>query len=408
MRLGDIAEETVFSVTSNKARSALTVLGIVVGIASVIVMVSLGQGTKTSITSSIESAGSNLVMVMPGFGGGGGGFVRGMRGAGSSLTMEDAEAIAELSGVREVSKEASTRQQVIGSGSNNSNTQIQGATPAYSTVRNVTVAEGQFITQADVDSAARVAVLGPTTRDDLFGENASNVIGQSVRINGVRFKVVGVTASKGGSGFSNQDDVIYAPLSTVQQRLIGAKTLSTIGVSATSADQVDIVKDEVTTLLLQRHNVADSSSADFSVMSQSDIAATASTVTNTLTILLGGIAGISLVVGGIGIMNMMLTAVTERTREIGLRKAVGARRSDITAQFLAESVALTFLGGVIGVALGIGVAFVTKQFFGITTTVTLWSVLLAAGVSVAIGVVFGYYPAFRASAMNPVEALRYQ
>jgi putative ABC transport system permease protein len=272
----------------------------------------------------------------------------------------------------------------------------------------VTVAEGNFITQADVDSAARIAVLGPTARDDLFGQNATNVIGQYVRINGVRFKVVGITASKGGSGFSNQDDVIYAPLTTVQQRLLGSKSLSTLGVSATSAGQVDTVKNEITQLLLQRHNIANASNADFNVLSQTDIAATASTVTNTLTVLLGGIAGISLIVGGIGIMDMMLTAVTERTREIGLRKAVGARRSDISAQFLAESVTLTFLGGVIGVAFGIGVAFVMRQFFSISTTVMLWSVLLAAGVSIAIGVVFGYYPAFRAAAMNPVEALRYQ
>ncbi len=407
MRLDDVAEETVFSITSNKARSALTILGIVVGIASVIVMVSIGQGTKTSITSSIESAGSNLIMVMPGFGGGGG-FVRGARGAATSLTEDDADAIAKLPGVREVSKEASSRQQVIGAGSNNTNTQIQGATPAYGTVRNVTVAEGEFISEADVDSAARVAVLGPTARDDLFGENASNVIGQTIRVNGVRFKIIGITASKGGSGFSNQDDIIYAPLTTVQQRLNGSKSLSTIGVSAQTADDVTTVKDSITALLLDQHNITDSSSADFNVMSQSDIASTASTVTSTLTILLGSIAGISLIVGGIGIMNMMLTAVTERTREIGLRKAVGARRSDITAQFLAESVALTFLGGVIGVAVGVGVAWIIESFFSYTTTVTLWSVLLAAGVSIVIGIVFGYYPAFRASAMNPVEALRYQ
>jgi putative ABC transport system permease protein len=407
MRLDDIAEETIFSITSNKARSALTILGIVVGIASVIVMVSIGQGTKTSITSSIESAGSNLIMVMPGFGGGGG-FVRGARGAGTSLTEDDADAIAKLPGVKEVSKEASSRQQVIGSGSNNTNTQVQGVTPAYSTVRNVTIAEGEFITEADVDSAARVAVLGPTARDDLFGENAGSVIGQTIRVNGIRFKIVGITASKGGSGFSNQDDVIYAPLTTVQQRLNGSKSLSTMGVSAQTANDVTNVKNSVTTLLLEQHNITDSSNADFNVMSQSDIAATASTVTNTLTILLGSIAGISLLVGGIGIMNMMLTAVTERTREIGLRKAVGARRSDISAQFLAESVALTFLGGVIGVSVGFGLAFVLTQFFSISTTVTLWSVLLAAGVSIVIGIVFGYYPAFRASAMNPVEALRYQ
>jgi putative ABC transport system permease protein len=410
VRIDDIAEETAFSIVSNKARSALTILGIVVGIASVIVMVSIGQGSKQSITSSISSAGSNLVMVMPGFGGGGGGggFVRGARGAGTSLTLEDANAIAQLPGVATVSKEASSRQQVIGSGSNNTNTQIQGVTPAYATVRSVSVADGSFITDENVAGAARVAVLGPTARDDLFGANASNVVGQSVRINGIKFRVIGITVSKGGSGFNNQDDVVYAPLTTVQQNLTGSKSLSTISISAASAAQVDVVKQEVTTLLLQRHNIASASNADFNVLSQADIAATASTITNTLTILLASIAGISLFVGGIGIMNMMLTAVTERTREIGLRKAVGARRSDISMQFLAESVALTFIGGVIGVAVGFGFAFVIKHFFSINTSVSLFSVLLASGVSIAIGVIFGYYPAVRASGMNPVEALRYQ
>jgi putative ABC transport system permease protein len=237
---------------------------------------------------------------------------------------------------------------------------------------------------------------------------ATNVVGQRIRINGIDFRVVGVTVAKGGSGFNNQDDVIYAPLTAVQQLLVGDTHLSQISVQAADASKIAAVEAEITTLLLQRHKISDPTQADFNVLSQSDIAATASTITGTFTIVLASIAGISLLVGGIGIMNMMLTAVTERTREIGLRKAVGARRSDISVQFLAESIALTFLGGVIGVLLGIGVAAALSAFFSITTSVSIPSVLLAAGVSIGIGVVFGYYPALRASGMNPVEALRYQ
>ena len=406
MRLDDVIEETAFSVSSNRVRSALTILGIVVGIASVIVMVAIGQGAQASITNSISQAGSNLIMVMPGFGAAGGA-VRGARGGGTTLTEEDASAIRSISGVDAVSEERSSRQQVV-AGANNTNTQIMGATPAYATVHSVQIAEGAFIQPDNVASVARVAVLGPTTRDDLFGVGATNVIGQRIRVNGIDFRVAGVTVSKGGSGFNNTDDMIYVPLTAVQQLLAGDTHLSEISVQAASASQITAIEDQITTVLLSRHKISDPTQADFNVLSQSDIAATASTITGTFTIVLASIAGISLLVGGIGIMNMMLTAVTERTREIGLRKAVGARRADISVQFLAESVALTFLGGVIGVLLGFGVSFAVTQFAGVNTQVAMSSVLLAAGVSIGIGVVFGYYPALRASGMNPVEALRYQ
>jgi len=406
MRLDDVIEETAFSVSSNKVRSALTILGIVVGIASVIVMVAIGQGAQASITNSISQAGSNLIMVMPGFGAGSGA-ARGARGSALSLTEEDAAAIqSQVQGVAGVSMERSARQQVV-AGANNTNTNIMGATPSYSSVHSVQIAQGAFIQPDNVASAARVAVLGPTTRDDLFGSGA-NAIGQRIRINGIDFRVVGVTVSKGGSGFNNQDDVIYVPLSTMQQLLVGDSHLSQISVQADKAGDMTAVQEQITSLLLLRHKISDPTAADFNVLSQSDIAATASTITGTFTVVLASIAGISLLVGGIGIMNMMLTAVTERTREIGLRKAVGARRNDISMQFLAESVALTFIGGFIGVVLGFGVSWAITKFLGVNTQVSGGSVLLAASVSIGIGVVFGYYPALRASGMNPVEALRYQ
>jgi putative ABC transport system permease protein len=406
VRIDDVAEETAFSVSSNKVRSALTILGIVVGIASVIVMVAIGQGAQASITSSIAAAGSNLIMVMPGFGAGGGA-VRGARGGALSLTEQDAQAISsEVNGVAAVSEERSTRSQVI-AGANNTNTSIMGATPAYESVHNIQIAEGSFITPDNVQSIARVAVLGPTTRDDLFGTDA-DAIGKRIRINGIDFRVVGVTVSKGGSGFNNQDDIVIVPLSAVQQLLVGDTHLSQISVEAANANDIATVESSITDLLLNRHKISNPQNADFNVLSQSDIVATVSTVTGTFTIVLASIAGISLLVGGIGIMNMMLTAVTERTREIGLRKAVGARRADISVQFLAESVALTFLGGVIGVLLGIGVSSAITAFAGVNTQVSIPSVLLAAGVSIGIGVLFGYYPAVRAAGMNPVEALRYQ
>ena len=254
---------------------------------------------------------------------------------------------------------------------------------------------------------ARVAVLGPTARDDLFGVG-TDPTGQVIRIKGMQFNVIGVTKAKGGSGFGSQDDMIFIPLASAQKFLAGADYVSTISVQADSADIMTQIQTDITSLLLVQHKISDPTLADFTVFNQSDIVATASSVTNTFTMLLAAVAGISLVVGGIGIMNMMLTTVTERTKEIGLRKAIGAKSKDINLQFLIEAVSMTFIGGIIGVALGWGVGYIVTYLGIIQTSISLTSVFLAFGVSAGIGIIFGYYPARRASKLNPIEALRFE
>ena len=287
------------------------------------------------------------------------------------------------------------------------NTSIVGTTESYLSVRNLEIDSGNFITEQNDKSLSKVAVLGPTTRDDLFGEGAS-AVGQTIRINGMQFKVIGITKAKGGSGFGSQDDMIFIPLSSAQKFLAGDEYLSTISVQVIDADSMTTVQTDITDLLLERHKISDSANADFSIMNQNDIVQTASSVTSIFTILLASVAGISLVVGGIGIMNMMLTTVTERTREIGLRKAIGAKNKDINKQFLIEAIALTATGGIIGMILGIGISFGVNLTGLLQTKVSIGSILLAFGVSTLIGIVFGYYPARRASKLNPIEALRYE
>ncbi|MBU3925412.1 ABC transporter permease, partial [Patescibacteria group bacterium] len=284
---------------------------------------------------------------------------------------------------------------------------VIGTTDTYPGVRNVEIDSGSFITEQHLGSLSKVAVLGTATRDDLFGIEADPV-GQKIKINKIEFTVIGVMKARGGTGFGSQDDMIFVPISTAQRFLAGDAYVSTISIQATEQNSMAAVQEDVTNLLLARHNISDPALADFQVMNQQDIAATASTVTNTLTLLLAAIAGISLVVGGIGIMNMMLTTVTERTREIGLRKAIGAKKGDISAQFLAEAIVLTFFGGAIGIFLGWAASLAVSQFAGLATKVSFNSVLLAFGVSAAIGIIFGYYPARRAANLNPIEALRYE
>lgn len=401
----DLLKETIWSLSGNKARSGLTILGIVIGIASVITMIAIGEGAQSSIQSNIQSIGSNLITIFPGAQRGGP--VSSGRGSAQTLTIEDYEAIKnQIQGIKGVAPEVSRRYQITAKG-NNTNTQVIGTASTYPEVRNVKMSIGSFITDQQNKTSAKIAVLGPTTRDDLFGENA-NPVGQTVRINNTDFTVTGVTQAKGGSGFNNSDDSIYIPLRSTQNFLSGDEYLNTISVAAENQNSMASVQEQINNLLLTRHNISDPAQADFNIMNQSDIIATASSITDTFTILLSSIAGISLLVGGIGIMNMMLTTVTERTREIGLRKAVGIRKIYINLQFLAEAVLLTFIGGGVGIALGWLASVALSNFLSLATQISLYSVLLAFSVSAGVGIIFGFYPARRAANLSPIEALRYE
>lgn len=403
----DILQETYAALSANKVRTALTMLGIIIGISSVITMVAIGAGAQSSIEARIQSLGSNLIQITPGAQRGQGFGVSAGRGSARTLTEDDANSIASsVSSINAVAPEISGRYQITAKGTN-TNTSVVGVTSVYPTVRNVQVAEGVFISDTNNQSGAKVAVVGPTVVNDLFGEGAE-VVGQPIRINKLEFKIIGVTVAKGGTGFGNQDDMIYIPLTSAERYLSGGKYVTTISIQAIDQKSMTQIQEDATALLLDRHRITDPTDADFTVLNQNDIISTASSVTDTFTILLAAVAGISLLVGGIGIMNMMLTTVTERTREIGLRKAIGAKRKDINSQFLFESVALTFLGGVIGVILGWAVSWFITKIGIIQTSVSVSSIILAFGVSAVIGIIFGYYPARRASRLNPIDALRYE
>lgn len=407
MTIHDLFEETKTSITSNGARTGLTILGIVIGIASVIVMLAIGNGAQSSISSSINALGSNILTVTGGGGNRQGGVSFG-RSNQQTLTLDDVTAIKEkISLAKDVSPELRSRVQAV-AGANNTNTQANGVWPSYQTAHAVDMEDGDFFTEEQQRSGAKVAVLGPTTRDDLFGVGATDVIGSSIRINNAKFTIIGITKSKGGSGLGNTDDEIFIPLTTALRYISGTQYVSTISVTTENQSDLTQMQSDITDLLLQRHNKKVAADADFSVMNQADLASTAQSITKIFTILLSSVASISLLVGGIGIMNMMLTNVRERTREIGLRKAIGAKRKDISNQFLVESIVITVLGGIIGVLLGLLVSFGITKLGVLETQVTLGPVLLAFGVSAAIGIIFGYYPAKKASELNAIEALRYE
>lgn len=407
MKVNKLFTNGLKSLAINKMRSGLAVLGIVIGIGSVIALVAMGESSKQAVQSQIQSIGSNLLTVSPGsqtFGG-----VRSAAGSRTSLTNEDADAVSvssKVTAVKNVSPEYSGRAQVI-AGRNNTNTQIIGVTPVYSEVHKVSLDTGVFITKTHVSSQSKVAVIGPTVVDDLFGAN-TNPVGRTIRIQGKNFIIIGVTKSKGGSGFQNQDDVIFIPLTTAQKQLFGVTYLSAISLEAKSESVMIDAQNQVGYLLLERHKLSDPANADFRILSQSDILATASSVTGTFTTLLTGVAAISLFVGGIGIMNIMLMSVTERTREIGLRKALGAKKRTIIQQFLIESIILTFTGGIIGIVLGVSGFYIYSRLQSTAFVVSPGSIFLAFAVSAGIGILFGWYPARQAANLQPIEALKYE
>lgn len=405
MKINDLFQETYIAISANKARTGLTILGIVIGIGSVIAMVSIGQGAAGQIQSSIEGLGSNLLTVIPGVVQPGRGIVSSGRGSAQTLKNEDTEVLKKISGISSISPEFQRRFQITSTGGNNTNSTIIGVNAEYPQVRNVFVEQGSFITENSLRGISRVAILGPTVAKDLFAD--SDPIGKTIRINKVNFKVIGLLQAKGSGGFFNPDDAVFVPLTTMQKILAGGDFLSSISVSVESKDLMPKVQEEAIFALAEKHRV-DPQNPDFSIVSQADILGTLTQVTDTFTIFLAAVAGISLIVGGIGIMNMMLTTVTERTREIGLRKAIGAKKKDISMQFLAEAVMLTFIGGILGVLLGWIISITVSSFAEIATTVSISSILLAFGVSAGIGIVFGYYPARRAASLNPIQALRYE
>ena len=408
MTIPDLIHETKSALLGNKVRTALTMLGIVIGIASVISMLAIGDGSSASIQASIQSIGSNLVVISPGAQRTPGSTVSAGRGSANTLTMDDSTALGqEVTSAAAVAPDVTVRGKQVVADALNTNTTIIGTIPAYLQVRNFVVDDGAFFTDADVTNLNRVAVLGPTTASDLFA-TGTEPVGQTILISGNIFTVIGVTKAKGGSGFTNPDDAVYIPITVAQQYLTGNQYVSEISIEAQNASLVTDVQNQATSILLARHNISDPSQADFSTLNEADILSTASSVTSTLTYLLAAIAGISLIVGGIGIMNMMLTTFTERTKEIGLRKAIGAKKHDIRLQFLVESIVMTTIGGVIGVILVIAISLVLSLTGLVHAVITIGPILLSFGVSAAIGITFGYYPAAQASNLNPIDALRYE
>lgn len=406
----ELFSESVSTLLLNKMRTGLAALGIVIGIASVIALLSIGQASKQSITQSIQSLGVNLLTITPGAQRSG--IVRGAVGGGTTLTYDDAKALSNdtsLTAIKYVAPVYSSRAQAI-VGESNTNTQVYGITPTYFTVRSIDMVEGAQITDQDVLGMTNVAIIGPTVVSNLFGEHVKNedVIGKSIRIDSLSFQIVGITKEKGGSGIMSQDDVIYVPITTAQKKLFGVKYINSIYVETKSQDVMIQAMNQVGYTLLERHHITDSSKADFTIRNQQDMLETASNVAGTITSLLSGIAAISLLVGGIGIMNIMLVTVTERTREIGLRKALGAKNKTIIVQFLFESIILTFVGGVIGIMIGVIIAFIYSKTNNSLFVISQSSVLLAFFVSVTIGIIFGWYPAKKASSLQPIEALRYE
>jgi putative ABC transport system permease protein len=393
------------SISRNRTRSALTSLGIIIGVCSVIVMVAIGEGSQKRIEREISSLGTNVITVFPaardvgGVSSGAGGFNR--------FTLRDAEKIKDeatlLAGVSPVVR---ARGQVIGGG-NNWNTGITGASPEYATIRGWTIAKGEFFTDRDVTSNAKVAVLGNTVAEELFGEQ--DPLGERIQIGGTPLEVIGVMAEKGQNAMGmDEDDVIIAPATTVLYRIKGGTYIDMINAKAVSSEKLDAAQAEIRTILRDAHNLRESEDDDFNIRNLAELTEMATETSHILTLLLGSIAAVSLLVGGIGIMNIMLVSVTERTREIGIRLSLGARTTDILTQFLAEAIVLSAAGGVLGVVAAVAISLSLNTVFGVATSLNPWVAALAFTVSGAVGVFFGLWPARKAAALNPIDALRYE
>ncbi|MBY0054386.1 ABC transporter permease [Brevibacillus agri] len=393
------------SIRANGLRSVLTMLGIIIGVAAVIAMVAIGEGTSSSVASQINGLGSNLLIVSPGQATQG----RVSLGAGSlnTLTLADAEAIAEKESVAGVAPSVNGRAQIVW-GSNNYSSMLEGTTADFLRVRNAEVAQGRFFTNFEVTRQFNVAVVGTEVVSNLFKDTTTNPVGQTVQINRVPFTIIGVLKSQGSSGMTNNDDRILIPITTAMSRLTGGKNVGTIYVSAASSDTMDAAQQDIHQTLRAQHNLRPQAADDFRITSQSDILSTAQEVSSSMTALLSGIAAISLIVGGIGVMNIMLVSVTERTREIGIRKAIGAKRRDILRQFLIEAVTLSLIGGILGIAIGVGAALLISKLGSLATSISLTPILYAFLTSSLVGVIFGVYPARKAAQLKPIDALRYE
>jgi putative ABC transport system permease protein len=403
MKLIDLLNEAIFAISSNKIRSGLTILGIVIGIASVIAMVSIGQGAKSEIVKSIQGLGSNTLTVMPGGTRMGAVFMG--RGSAQTLKEEDVEVLKKVEGVVNVVPVVQRTFQIVAPNGKNTRTSIIGASPEIFSVREISIEKGSIFSEGEVRNISKVAVLGKNIANDLFGEE--NAVGKNIKISGINFKIIGVAAPKGGVMGMVADDLVFVPFTTMQKVLAKSDYLTLILIKGEKKEILPQIQQQASLLLAEKHRV-DPKEPDFSIISQEDILSTLNQVTTVFTIFLGAVAGISLLVGGIGIMNMMLTSVTERTREIGLRKAVGAKNREILYQILTESVLLTFLGGVIGIFLGWLISLGVTKFAHIATQVSPFSVFLAFSVCTAIGIFFGWWPAQKAAKLHPIEALRYE
>jgi putative ABC transport system permease protein len=392
------------SIIKNRMRTLLTMLGIIIGVAAVISMVSIGQGAQKKIESQIASMGTNLLNIFPGAGRFGG-----FHQTINKMKLEDVDKIKQQAqAVDKATAVINSSVQAI-AGTNNTSTSIKGVSPDYFSIRSWELASGTMYTENDDKNMAKVAILGKTVVDNLFPDK-EDPVGEEIRVRNVPFKVIGVLTEKGSSAGpgGDQDDCIYAPTRTVLNRIAGGRNISMIMAGAKSQDQMDSAQAQITAILRKEHNLHEKDSNDFHIMNQTEIISMASQSTQVFTLLLASIAGVSLIVGGIGIMNIMLVSVTERTREIGIRLAIGARGTDILIQFIVEAAVLSMIGGIIGILLGVAASFIINPLFSMPVAISPGIIVLSFVFSAAIGVFFGYYPARRAAAMNPIEALRYE